>query len=81
MEITQSGEQTESQMKKRKSNISDLWDNNLHIIGIPQGEEKERGLKIYIFIYLFIFRAPLVAYVSYQARGLIRVTAAILHNS
>ena len=44
MEITQSGEQTERQMKKHKSNIRDLWDNiklaNLHITGIPEGEEK-----------------------------------------
>ena len=51
MEITQSGQQTENQMKKQESNIRDLWDNikqaNLHIIGIPEGEEKIRGLKIY----------------------------------
>ena len=35
--------------KKKGSNIRDLWDNikhaNLHIIGIPEGEEK-RGLKM-----------------------------------
>ena len=39
-------------MKKHESNIRDLWDNikwaNLHIIGIPEGEEKEKGLKIYL---------------------------------
>ena len=49
MEITQSGEQTERQMKKHKSNIRDLWDNikqaNLCIIGIPEGEEKEKGIE------------------------------------
>ena len=27
MEITQSGQQTENQMKKYESNIRDLWDN------------------------------------------------------
>ena len=27
MEITQTGQQTENQMKKHDSNISDLWDN------------------------------------------------------
>ena len=52
MEITQSGQQTEIQMKKHKSNIRDLWDNikwaNLCIIGIPEGEEKEKGIKIYL---------------------------------
>ena len=34
-------------MKKHKSNIRDLQDNtkqaNLHIIGIPEAEEKEKG--------------------------------------
>ncbi len=52
MEITQMGQQTENQMKKQESNIRDLWDNikwaNLHIIRIPEEEEKERGLKIYL---------------------------------
>ena len=49
MEITQSGQQTENQMKKHESNIRDLWDNikwaNLCIIGIPEGEEKEKGIE------------------------------------
>ena len=48
MEITQTGQQTENQMKKHDSNIRDLWDNikwaNLCIIGIPE-EEKERGIE------------------------------------
>ena len=49
MEITQSGQQTENRIKKLKSNIRDLWDNikwaNLCIIGIPEGEEKEKGIE------------------------------------
>ena len=49
MEITQSGQQTENQMKKHESNIRDLWDNikwaNLCIIGIPEGEEKDKGME------------------------------------
>ena len=44
MEITQSGQQTENQIKIHKSKITDLWDNtkqtNLCIIVIPEGEEK-----------------------------------------
>ena len=48
MEIIQSGQQTTNQMKKHKSNIRDLWENikwaNLHIIEIPEGEEKEKGI-------------------------------------
>ena len=49
MEITQSGQQTENQMKKHESEIRDLWDNikraSLCIIGIPEGEEKEKGIE------------------------------------
>ena len=49
MEITQSGQQTENQIKKHESNLRDLWDNikrpNLHIIGIPEGAEKEKGIE------------------------------------
>uniref|UniRef100_A0A8D1G5F2 L1 transposable element RRM domain-containing protein n=1 Tax=Sus scrofa TaxID=9823 RepID=A0A8D1G5F2_PIG len=49
MEITQSGQQTENQMKKHESNIRDIWDNikwaNLHIIGIPEGKEEEKGIE------------------------------------
>ena len=52
MEITQSGQQTENQMKKHESNIRDLWDNikwaNLRIIEIPEGVEKDKGWKIYL---------------------------------
>ena len=48
MEITQSGHQTENQIKKHESNIRDLWDNikraNVRIIGIPEGKEKEKGI-------------------------------------
>ena len=50
IEITQTGQQTENQMKKHESNIRYLWDNikqaNLQIIGILEGEEKKGGLKM-----------------------------------
>ena len=49
MKITQSGWQTEIQMKKYESNIRDLWDNGnqdyLPIMGIPEGEEREKGIE------------------------------------
>ena len=49
MEISQSGQQTENQIKKQESNIRDLWDNvkqaNLRIIGIPEGVEKDKGME------------------------------------
>ena len=52
MEITELEQQTETQILKNESSIRDLWDNikhvNLHIIGIPEGEERERRLKMYL---------------------------------
>uniref|UniRef100_A0A8D0ME70 L1 transposable element RRM domain-containing protein n=1 Tax=Sus scrofa TaxID=9823 RepID=A0A8D0ME70_PIG len=49
MEIIQSGQQRENQVKQHESNIRDPWDNieqaNLHIIGISEGEEKEKGIE------------------------------------
>uniref|UniRef100_A0A8D0UHA1 L1 transposable element RRM domain-containing protein n=1 Tax=Sus scrofa TaxID=9823 RepID=A0A8D0UHA1_PIG len=49
MEITQTGQQTENQMKTNERNIRYLWDNirqtNLCIIGIPEGEEKDKGIE------------------------------------
>ena len=48
MEITQSGQQTENQMKKHESNIRDLREiikqANLLIMGMPEGKEKEKGI-------------------------------------
>jgi len=49
MDVTQTGQQTENQVKKHESNIRDLWDNikqaNLHIIGMPEGKEEEKGME------------------------------------
>ena len=30
-------------MKRNEDSIRDLWDNNIHIIGAPEGEEREKG--------------------------------------
>ena len=51
MEITQSEQQTERRMKKKKKegNKRELWDNikhaNIHVIEISEGEERERGIE------------------------------------
>ena len=49
MEITQSKQQTGNQMQKNEGNVRDLQENikwvNLHIIGIPEGEEREKGIE------------------------------------
>ena len=48
MEMTQSGQHTENQMKQQENNIRDLWGKtqgaNLRIRGIPEGEE-EKGIE------------------------------------
>ena len=46
MAITQSGQQTENQMKKCESNMRDLW-NNIKHEGFQKEKKKKRGLKIY----------------------------------
>ena len=49
MEITQSGQWTENQMKKHESSIRDPWGDTKRAtvcrIGIPEGEEKEKGIE------------------------------------
>ena len=49
MEITQTGGQTENQIKKNESNIRDIWDNikwaNLCIIGFPERVENDKGME------------------------------------
>ena len=49
MEVIQSEQQTERQILKNESNIWDQWDNikqaNLCIIGIPEAEEREKGIE------------------------------------
>jgi len=54
MEITQSEQQIERQVKKKKktnhkSFIRDLWDNikcaTIHIIGVPEGEERKKDIE------------------------------------
>ena len=49
MEITQSSQQTENQIKKLESNMRGLWGKikrgNLRIRGIPEGVEKDKGME------------------------------------
>ena len=50
IEITQQEDKEEKRMKKVWKNLCELWDNihsnNLHIIGVPEGEEREKGTEI-----------------------------------
>ena len=47
MEITTAEQNKEKRMKRHEDSLRDLWDNikrnNIHIIGVPEGEEREKG--------------------------------------
>ena len=45
--ITTTEQKKEKRMKRNENSLRDLWDNikrnNIHIIGVPEGEEREKG--------------------------------------
>ena len=47
MQFTAVEENKEKRMKRNEDSLRDLWDNincnNILIIGVPEGEEKEKG--------------------------------------
>ena len=47
VEFTATGQNEEKRMKRNEDSLRDLWDNikltNIHIIGIQEGEEREKG--------------------------------------
>ena len=46
MEITVTAENTEKRMIRNEDSLRNLWDikrTNIHIIGVPEGGEKEKG--------------------------------------
>ena len=49
VEITAAKQNIEKRMKKNEDSLRDLWDNvkctNIRIIGVPEGEEREKGPK------------------------------------
>ena len=49
MEVTATEQNIETRMKKNEDSVRDLWDNikctNIHILGVPEGEEREKRLK------------------------------------
>ena len=52
VEITDAEQKREKRLKRNKESLRELWDNvkrtNIHIIGVPEGEERERrGQKKY----------------------------------
>ena len=49
VEFTAAEQNKEKRMKSNEDSLRDLWDNikhnNIHIIGVPEGEEREKGPK------------------------------------
>ena len=49
VEFTAAEQNKEKRMKRNEDSLRDLWDNikhnNSHIIGVPEGEEREKGPK------------------------------------
>ena len=49
MEITAVEQNKEKRMTRKEDSLTDLWDNikhnNAYIIGVPEGEEREKGPK------------------------------------
>ena len=49
MEITDAEQKREKRLKTNEENLRELWDNvkstNICIIGVPEGEERERDRK------------------------------------
>ena len=47
VEFTAVEQTKEKRMKRNEGSLRDLWDNikhtNIHIIGVPEGEEKKKG--------------------------------------
>ena len=49
VEITDAEQKREKRMKRNEESLRGLWDNiqhtNIRIIGVPEGEEREKGTK------------------------------------
>ena len=47
VEFTTMEQNKEKRMKRNEDSLRELWDNikcnNIHIIGVPEGEEREKG--------------------------------------
>ena len=47
MEMTDAEQKREKRLKTNEESLRELWENmkctNIHIIGVPEGEERERG--------------------------------------
>ena len=61
VEFTAAAQNKEKRMKRNEDSLRDLWDNvrcnNIRIIGVPEGEEREKGPEI-IFEEIIVENFP-----------------------
>ena len=52
VEFTATEQNKEKRIKRHENSLRDLWDNikhtNIHITGVPEGEEREKGPEKYL---------------------------------
>ena len=52
VEITAAEQNTEKRTKRNEDSLRNLWDNikstNIHIIGVPEGDERQKGPRKYL---------------------------------
>ena len=52
VEFTAAEQNKEKRMKRNEDSLKDFWDNikhnNIHIIGVPEGEEREKNQRKYL---------------------------------
>ena len=52
VEIMDAEQKREKRLKRNEESLRELWDNikhtNIHIIGVPEGEEREKGTEKYL---------------------------------
>ena len=52
VKITDAEQKREKRLKRNEDNLRELWDNvkctNIHIIEVPQGNEREKGQRKYL---------------------------------
>ena len=52
VEITSEEQNKVKRMKRAEDSLRDLWDNskhtNIRIIGVPEGERKRKGMRLYV---------------------------------
>ena len=62
MEITDAEQKREKRLKRNEESLRELWDNvkctNIHVIGVPEGDEREKGTEEKVFEEIIAKNVP-----------------------